>query len=103
MDIKNYVSKEFNFHSKVKIPNNILGLFPLFYKEILDWCGKYYSQAPTVPLAIGLQYLWFNNCVNIDCEMVYFREFSHKKIFFYVRYLRLKWEYKIMGKYFTAA
>ena len=39
--IKKYVDKEFKFHSNVKIPNNILGLFPLFYKEILGSWSKY--------------------------------------------------------------
>ena len=42
--IKKYdVGKEFKFHSNVKIPNKIFGLFSLFYKEILDYWGKYYS------------------------------------------------------------
>ena len=67
------------FHPNVKIPSNILDLLPLFYKEILDFWGKYYSHAPTVPSATGSQYLWFNNCVNIDSKVVYFREFSDKK------------------------
>ena len=29
-----YVSKEFKLHSNIKISNNILGLFPSFYKEV---------------------------------------------------------------------
>ena len=33
--IKKYVDKEFKFHSNVEIPNNILSLLHLFYKEIL--------------------------------------------------------------------
>ena len=70
--IKNCVGKEFKFHSNVKVPNNILGLFPLFYKEILGCCGKYYSQASTVPLAICSHYSWFNYYVNIDSKVVYF-------------------------------
>ena len=35
-----------------------------------------------MPLTIGSQYLWFNNYVNIDSKVVYFREFSDKKIYF---------------------
>ena len=62
--------------SPVKIPNNILDSSPLFYKKILGCWGKYYSQAPKVSLAIGSKYLWFNNFVNIDSKVVYFREFS---------------------------
>ena len=80
--IKKYKGKEFKFYLNVKIPNNILGLFPLFYKLILGCWGKYCSQAPTMRSAIGSQYLCFNNCVNIDSKVVYFSEFSDKKINF---------------------
>ena len=74
------MGKEFKFHSNVKFPNNILGLFPLFYKEILGCCGRYYSQATTESSVIGSQYLWFNNCVNIDSKVVCFKGFSEKKL-----------------------
>ena len=82
--IKKYVGKEFKFHSNVKTPINILGLFPLFYKEISDCWTKYYCQAPTVSSAISSQYLWFNNCVNIDSKMTY-----KVKKQFYFKWLQL--------------
>ena len=35
-----------------------------------------------MPLTTGSQYLWFNNYVNTDSKVVYFREFSDQKIYF---------------------
>ena len=72
--INKYIGKEFSFQSNIKISNNILGLFPLFYKEIIDCWSIYYYQAPTLLSAIGSQYLWCTNCVNIHSKMIYFRE-----------------------------
>ena len=65
-----------------KIPNIILGLFPFFYKNFLGGWGEYYYQATTVPSAVGSQYLWFSNRVNIHSKVIYFRGFSDKKAIF---------------------
>ena len=80
--LKKYLGKEFKFHSNMKIPKNILDLFPIFYKEILDNWGKIYSQEPTVPSTIASQYLWFNNQIKIDNNVVFFKHFSENKINF---------------------
>ena len=80
--LKKYLGKEFKFHSNMKIPKNILELFPIFYKEILDNWGKIYSQEPTVPSTIASQYLWFNNQIKIDNNVVFFKHFSENKINF---------------------
>ena len=80
--LKKYLGKEFKFHSNMKIPKNILDLFPIFYKEILDNWGQIYSQEPTVPSTIASQYLWFNNQIKIDNNVVFFKHFSENKINF---------------------
>ena len=99
--IEKYVGKEFKFHLIVKIPVNILGLFSLFYKEILGCRGKDYSQAPRVFSAIASQYLWFKNCINIDGKVVYFRNFSDKKNNFLKDILHERESIKTWGKYLT--
>ena len=47
--IEKYSGKEFKFHSNVKILNNILVLFLVFWKESLSCWGKYYSPSLRVP------------------------------------------------------
>ena len=58
-------------------------LIPLFLqKDFLGGWGEYYYQATTVPSAVGSQYLWFSNRVNIHSKVIYFRGFSDKKAIF---------------------
>ena len=78
--ITKFLGKGFKFHSNVKIPKNTLDLFPHSYKEILNYWGKTYSQQPNVPSTIASQFLWFNNLINIDNSVVFFKDFSESKI-----------------------
>ena len=76
--IKNALSKCFKFHSKLSILNKIIKSLPSYYKDIDSWF-KYYSWPPKVLSSVSLQFLWYNSFIEIDSEVVCYKDFADKK------------------------
>ena len=79
--INNLFGQNFNFYSNLNSPKNPLSYFSSFYKDILKFWSKYYSNQHSLPSStIISQYLWFNNSfIKIDNKFVVFhRNFSKK-------------------------
>ena len=79
--INKLFGKNFKFHSNLKIQKITLSYFTSFYKDILKFWSKYYSNQPSLPSTIVSQYLWFNSFIKIDNKIVFHRKFSEKNKF----------------------
>lgn len=66
IDIDKYCGKDFDFHYNVKIPSDIVSLFPRFYRYIIDFWSKYYSHKLSEVATFRQQCLWFHKSIDID-------------------------------------
>ena len=55
--IRQYLGKNFEFHSNLEVSHSILCKFPKFYKEIFIRWGKYLSSVDTLPSAVACQFI----------------------------------------------
>ena len=58
--IGKYLDKNFKFHNKIDINNDILLKFPSFYQDIFIKSINNYTEKATLPSIILSEFIWFN-------------------------------------------
>ena len=77
--INKLFGKSFKFHSNFNIPKNIISYFPSFYKDILKFWSKHYSNQPSLPSTIISQNLWFDSFIKIAKWLTIDKVVFHRK------------------------
>ena len=80
--IRQYLGKNFKFHSNLEVSHSILCKFPKFYKEIFIRWGKHLSSLATLPSTVACQFIWFNKHIQIDNKSIYLYNFSNRNLNF---------------------
>ena len=80
--IRQYLGKNFKFHSNLEISHSILCKFPKFYKEIFIRWGKHLSSPATLPSTISSQFVWYNKHIQTDNKSIYLYNFSNMNLNF---------------------
>ena len=80
--IRQYLGKNFKFHSNLEVSHSILCKFPKFYKEIFIRWGKYISSPATLPSTVACQIIWYNKHIQIDNKIIYLHNFSNRNLNF---------------------
>ena len=63
--IRQYLGKNFKFHSNLEVSHSILCKFPKFYNEIFTRWGKHLSSLATLPSSVTCQFIWCNKHIHI--------------------------------------
>ena len=80
--IRQYLGKNFKFHSNLDISHSVLCKFPKFYKEILIRWSKHLSSPATLPSTVAWQFIWYNKHIQIDNKSIYLYKFSNRNLNF---------------------
>ena len=79
---RQYLGKNFKFHSNVQVSHSILRKFPKFYKEtFIRWC-KHLASPATLPSTVACQFIWYNKHTQIDNKSIYLHNFSNRNLNF---------------------
>ena len=59
--IRQYLGKNFKFHSNLEVSHSILCKFPNFYKEIFIRWGKHLCPPANLLSTVACQFIWYNS------------------------------------------
>ena len=79
---RQYLGKNFKFHSNLQVSHSILRKFPKFYKEIFIRWGKHFASPATFPSTVACQFIWYNKHIQIDNKSIYLHNFSNRNLNF---------------------
>ena len=68
--IRQYLGKNFKFHSNLEVSHSILCKFPKFYKEIFIRWGKHLSSSAALPSTVACQFIWYNKHIQIGNKSI---------------------------------
>ena len=80
--IRQYLGKNFKFHSNLEVSHSILCKFPKFYKEIFIRWGKHLSSPANLPSTVACQFIWYNKHIQIGNKNIYLYSFSNRNLYF---------------------
>ena len=80
--IRQYLGKNFKFHSNLEVSHSILCKFPRFYKEVIIRWGKHLSSPATLPSTVACQFIWHNKHIQIGNKSTYLYSFSNNNLNF---------------------
>ena len=79
---RQYLGKNFKFHSNLEVSHSILCKFPKFYKDIFIRWGKHLASPATLPPTVACQFIWYNKHIQIDSKSIYLHNFSNRNLNF---------------------
>ena len=79
---RQYLEKNFKFHSNLQVSHSILRKFPKFYKEIFIRRCKHLASPATLPSTVACQFIWYNKYIQIDNKSIYLHNFSNRNLNF---------------------
>ena len=80
--IRQYLGKNFKFHSNLEVSHSILCKFPRFYKEVIIRWGKHLSSPATLPSTLACQFIWQNKNIQTGNKSTYLYSFSNSNLNF---------------------
>ena len=80
---RQYLGKNFEFHSNLEMSHSILCKFSKFYKELLIRWGKHLSSPATLSSTASCQFFCHNKHIQISNKSIYLHNFSNRNLIFF--------------------
>ena len=80
--IRQYLGKNFKFHSNLEVSHSILCRFPRFYREVIIRWGKHLSSPATLRSTVACQFICHNKHIKIGNKSTYLYNFSNNNLNF---------------------